>query len=68
MGSAGACSVINEDMQNLAQGEENISNSISGHKANLSNPSQSLLFPSHAFSIIAFHQLLTPPLRRQPHN
>ena len=45
MDSAGARSVISTDMQNLGQGEENISNAISGHKANLSNPSQSVSSP-----------------------
>lgn len=39
MADAGAKSVISEDMQELNQGQEQISNSIQGHKANLSNPS-----------------------------
>ena len=30
MDSAGAKSVVSDDMQNLAQGEENISNAVSG--------------------------------------
>lgn len=39
MASAGSKSVISDDMQELTQGKETISNSIQGHKANLSNPS-----------------------------
>lgn len=39
MSAAGAKSVISNDMQELGQGKEDISNKISGHKANLSNPS-----------------------------
>lgn len=47
MSSAGNKSVISEDMQELGKGPEDISNKISGHKANLSNPSESL--PCHNF-------------------
>jgi hypothetical protein len=39
MASAGSKSVLSDDMQELTQGKETISNSIQGHKANLSNPS-----------------------------
>lgn len=42
MASAGNKSVISDDMQELRQGQEDISNAISGHKANLSNPSKLL--------------------------
>lgn len=41
MNSQGAKSVISDDMQNLTQGKEDLSNQIRGHKANLSNPSAS---------------------------
>jgi len=41
MDSAGAKSVISNDMQELTQGKEDISHSIQGHKANLSNPNTS---------------------------
>ncbi|TPX09923.1 uncharacterized protein E0L32_008945 [Thyridium curvatum] len=41
MDSAGAKSVMSNDMQELTQGKEHISNVISGHKANLSNPNTS---------------------------
>jgi len=41
MDSAGSKSVISDDMQELNQGRENISNSVQGHKANLSNPNTS---------------------------
>ncbi|KAM0326589.1 hypothetical protein ACHAQA_006458 [Verticillium albo-atrum] len=41
MSSAGAKSVISNDMQELNQGKEDISNQISGHKANISNPNTS---------------------------
>lgn len=38
--SEGAKSVISEDMQNLTRGEEDISHTVQGHRANLSNPSK----------------------------
>ncbi|KAH6683495.1 hypothetical protein F5X68DRAFT_233553 [Plectosphaerella plurivora] len=41
MDSQGAKSVISEDMQNLTQGKEDLSNQIRGHKANISNPNTS---------------------------
>lgn len=40
MNSAGDRSVISKDMQELGQGREDVSHSIQGHKANLSNPSK----------------------------
>ena len=43
MDSAGSKSVMSDDMQELSQGKENISNTIQGHKANLSNPSTSIV-------------------------
>jgi len=39
MDSAGAKSVYSDDMQELTMGKEQITNSIAGHKACLSNPS-----------------------------
>ena len=41
--SAGAKSVVSNDMQELTEGKEEISNVIRGHKANLANPSMSCL-------------------------
>lgn len=41
MDSAGAKSVVSNDMQELTQGKEQTRNSIAGHKANLSNPNTS---------------------------
>ncbi|KXX74051.1 Conidiation-specific protein 6 [Madurella mycetomatis] len=41
MDSAGAKSVMSNDMKELSQGKEDISNIIRGHKANLSNPNTS---------------------------
>jgi len=40
MDSAGAKSVYSDDMQELTMGKEQITNSIAGHKACLSNPSE----------------------------
>ena len=37
--SAGAKSVMSNDMKELTEGKEEITNVIRGHKANLSNPS-----------------------------
>ncbi|KFH41212.1 hypothetical protein ACRE_080730 [Hapsidospora chrysogenum ATCC 11550] len=41
MASAGNKSVISDDMQELNQGPEDMSKTIQGHKANLSNPNTS---------------------------
>ncbi|KAK3941012.1 hypothetical protein QBC46DRAFT_312477 [Diplogelasinospora grovesii] len=41
MNSAGAKSVMSNDMKELTEGKEEISNEIRGHKANLSNPNTS---------------------------
>jgi hypothetical protein len=41
MDSAGAKSVMSNDMQELREGKETITSEIRGHKANLSNPSKS---------------------------
>ncbi|KAI0143750.1 hypothetical protein GGR57DRAFT_483311 [Xylariaceae sp. FL1272] len=41
MDSSGAKSVLSEDMQELNQGREQVSNAVQGHKANLSNPNTS---------------------------
>ncbi|KAK0751877.1 Conidiation protein 6-domain-containing protein [Schizothecium vesticola] len=39
--SAGAKSVMSNDMKELTEGKEEITNVIRGHKANLSNPNTS---------------------------
>jgi len=39
MDSAGAKSVMSNNMKEINEGKEEISNVIRGHKANLSNPS-----------------------------
>ena len=41
MDSAGAKSVMSNDMKELTEGKEEITNVIRGHKANLSNPNTS---------------------------
>jgi hypothetical protein len=38
MNSAGAKSIMSNDMKELSEGKETITNTIRGHKANLSNP------------------------------
>ncbi|KAJ4301976.1 hypothetical protein N0V88_002106 [Collariella sp. IMI 366227] len=38
MDSAGAKSVVSNDMKELTEGKETITNQIRGHKANISNP------------------------------
>lgn len=38
--SAGAKSAISDDMKDLTRGEEDISHTVQGHKANLANPSK----------------------------
>lgn len=40
MTSQGAKSVMSNDMKELTQGKEDVTNQIRGHKANLSNPSE----------------------------
>jgi hypothetical protein len=40
MGSAGAKSVMSNDMKELTEGKEQITSEIRGHKANLANPSE----------------------------
>jgi len=47
MDSQGAKSVMSNDMKELTEGKEQISSQIRGHKANLSNPSESLAFFRH---------------------
>lgn len=47
MSSAGAKSVMSEDMQNINESPEDISNQASGHKANLSNPSKHCCLLTH---------------------
>merc|ERR1712036_180785 len=41
MDSAGARSVMSDDMKELTKGKEDISAAVRGHKANLSNPNTS---------------------------
>ncbi|KAK4164278.1 hypothetical protein QBC43DRAFT_49337 [Cladorrhinum sp. PSN259] len=41
MNSAGAKSVMSNDMQELTEGKETVGNQIRGHEANLSNPNTS---------------------------
>ena len=43
MDSAGARSKMSQDMQEITQGREDISKTVQGHKANLSNPSEYLI-------------------------
>jgi hypothetical protein len=51
--SAGAKSVMSNDMKELTEGKEEITNVIRGHKANLSNPSMlAVLFP---FCFVSMH-------------
>jgi hypothetical protein len=45
MDSAGAKSAMSNDMKELREGKEEITNEIRGHLANLSNPSQFLKGP-----------------------
>ena len=59
MSDGAAKSVLSEDMQELNQGQENISNSIQGHKANLSNPSTSPLSPIACSGLYVYTKLLT---------
>ena len=60
MASAGNKSVISNDMQELTQGQEDVSKTIQGHKANLSNPSKTpyARFPKK-------YQSLNPSRRHQ---
>lgn len=51
MASAGNKSVISNDMQELNQGQEDVSKTIQGHKANLSNPSKTTNGITHSFHI-----------------
>jgi len=49
MDSAGAKSVMSEDMKDLTRGEEDISHQVQGHKANLSNLSK-YYYPPHTIA------------------
>ena len=51
MASAGNKSVISNDMQELNQGQEDVSKTIQGHKANLSNPSKTTNGITHSFHV-----------------
>ncbi|KFA79991.1 hypothetical protein S40288_01852 [Stachybotrys chartarum IBT 40288] len=50
--SAGNRSVMSNDMQELTQGKEQISDSIRGHKANLSNPNTSQASKENSAKVI----------------
>ena len=52
MNSAGARSVMSQDMKDLGAGPEDISKKVQGHKANLSNPSM-FLIPSAIFTLLS---------------
>lgn len=54
MDSAGAKSVMSNDMKELTEGKEDTSNTIRGHKANLSNPSMYI----QSFTILCVNTLV----------
>ncbi|KAK1757062.1 hypothetical protein QBC47DRAFT_400695 [Echria macrotheca] len=53
MDSAGAKSVMSNNMQELHEGKEEISNVIRGHQANLSNPNTSEASKKNSERVIA---------------
>jgi hypothetical protein len=53
MDSAGAKSVMSNDMKELTEGKETITNEIRGHKANLSNPSVSAISSCRGWGTLA---------------
>ncbi|KAI1305675.1 hypothetical protein F5Y03DRAFT_149063 [Xylaria venustula] len=55
MHSAGARSVVSQDMQEITQGKEEISKKVQGHKANLSNPNTSEASKEHSREVIEEH-------------
>ncbi|KAK1826556.1 Conidiation protein 6-domain-containing protein [Podospora conica] len=50
--SAGAKSVLSNDMKELTEGKEEITNVIRGHKANLSNPNTSDKSKQHSEQVL----------------
>ncbi|KAK4095941.1 hypothetical protein N658DRAFT_459535 [Parathielavia hyrcaniae] len=52
MSSAGAKSVMSNDMKELTEGKEGITNQIRGHKANLSNPNTSEESKEHSKEVL----------------
>ncbi|KAK3328110.1 hypothetical protein B0T19DRAFT_183029 [Cercophora scortea] len=52
MESAGVKSVMSNDMQELSEGKEQVSGTIKGHKANLSNPNTSAASKENSERII----------------
>ena len=47
MNSAGAKSVMSNDMKELSEGKETITSTIRGHKANRSNPREFVITSAH---------------------
>ncbi|KAK0720221.1 Conidiation protein 6-domain-containing protein [Lasiosphaeris hirsuta] len=52
MDSAGAKSAMSNDMKEINEGKEEITNVIRGHKANLSNPNTSEQSKKHSKGVI----------------
>ncbi|KAI0025862.1 hypothetical protein F4780DRAFT_233312 [Xylariomycetidae sp. FL0641] len=52
MDSAGAKSTMSRDMEELTTGKEEISKTVQGHKANLSNPNTSEESKEHSRKVI----------------
>ncbi|CZT14957.1 probable conidiation protein con-6 [Ramularia collo-cygni] len=52
MDSQGSKSVMSDDMKDLTHGKEDISNSASGHEANLSNPNTSEASKQHSREVL----------------
>ncbi|KAK3995541.1 hypothetical protein QBC44DRAFT_319740 [Cladorrhinum sp. PSN332] len=50
--SAGAKSVLSNDMQELTEGKETVSSQIRGHEANLSNPNTSEKSKEHSKQVL----------------
>ena len=65
MSSAGAKSVMSDDIQNITEGKEDISNRASGYKATLSNPSTSSPLLSFPFLPIDVKGRLVPLLAQR---
>jgi len=54
MDSAGAKSTLSNAMQELTQGKEQTTNTIRGHKANISNPNTSAASKENSQQVIDF--------------
>ncbi|KAI1341935.1 hypothetical protein F5Y15DRAFT_352007 [Xylariaceae sp. FL0016] len=52
MDSAGAKSTMSRDMEELTTGKEEMSKTVQGHKANLSNPNTSEASKKHSREVI----------------